>query len=73
MTLPRILTCAALALLLSACSTHFVKPGATTADFEVDKAQCDYQVSAVSMAHMSLVMHYDLMHKCLLARGWRPS
>jgi len=61
-----------LAVSLTACSTHFTKPGGTTADFEADKAQCDYQVSAVSMANMSLVMHYDLMHKCLRARGWQP-
>ena len=68
-----LLACLTLATSLTACSTHFTKPGGTTADFEMDKAQCDYQVSAVSMANMSLVMHHDLMHKCLKARGWRPS
>ena len=61
-----------LTLSLTACSTHFTKPGGTTADFEQDKAQCDYQVSAVSIPSMSLVTHYDLMHKCLRARGWQP-
>jgi hypothetical protein len=72
MTLLRFLTSLALAVTLTACSVHMTKPGATTADFEQDKATCDYQVSAVSIPAMSLVTHYDLMQKCLKARGWTP-
>jgi len=67
----RLLATVALSLMLMACSTHFSKPGGTTEDFEQDKAQCDYQVSSVSIPSMSLVTHYDLMTKCLRARGWR--
>jgi hypothetical protein len=60
-----------LALTLTACTTHYQKPGATTADFEADKARCDYEASSVAMPSMSLVTYYDLMGKCLAARGWR--
>lgn len=33
----------AFALLLSGCSTHFVKPGASSTDFEQDKRECEYE------------------------------
>jgi len=61
-----------LAFILIACTTHYTKPGATTADFEADKATCDYQASAVAIPSLSLVTYADLMGKCLRARGWRP-
>jgi hypothetical protein len=62
-----------LALAVSACAVHYTKPGASVKDFEVDKARCDYEVSTTTASNPSLVTYYDLMKKCLAARGWRPT
>lgn len=60
------------------------RPGATQADFEHDKAQCDYEATKYSYTPMGAFdspiksgmqegMQYNkLMDACMRSKGWRP-
>lgn len=48
--------------------TQFVKPGATSAQFEQDKAQCTYE--AKLHQPQDPFMWPDTVRSCLYARGW---
>lgn len=77
----------AAAALLAGCATQpawqWVKPGATQADFDQHKAQCDYETSAATQAtdytlrttfgqELDRAMRKDdLMVKCMVAKGYR--
>lgn len=75
------------AVALAGCATQpawqWVKPGATQADFDQHKAQCDYETSAATQTtDYSLRSSFgqeldrsmrqrDLMTKCMVAKGYR--
>lgn len=76
---------AAATLSLAACAvpqTNWSKPGASAADFEQDKLQCDYEATSATQrtdySYGTLVgqeldranRKLTLMQKCLAARGW---
>jgi hypothetical protein len=66
-----------LALALCGCATPATtmqKPGATTVDYEADKAQCDYDAvkhagtgSGVEMG----VRQFELKQACMKSKGWQ--
>ncbi len=66
---------------LAACGPVVVKPGATQADFDRDKAECQYEAMKASPvnygAPMSVgigaaVNQSQIVNKCLELKGWRP-
>jgi hypothetical protein len=76
-----------LLLALSGCSgpTVLTKPGATSVDFDRDKAQCTYEVKLgtagyrnsfmrtdIGSALDTAIMQADLIKDCMLARDWTP-
>lgn len=82
------LVAGSLLLSLAACApTYYTRSGASVADFERDKAQCDYETSLAttnqghglgyrtvvgeSAAH--ILTKLDLIKKCLIARGWQET
>ena len=59
-----------LALAMTACVPfHYVKDGATAAQFDQDKAQCTYE--AKLHQPRDPIMWPDTVSSCLQARGWR--
>lgn len=60
------------------------RPGSTQADFDQDKAQCEYEATKYSYTPMGAFdspirsgmqegMQYNkLMDSCMRAKGWRP-
>jgi hypothetical protein len=78
----------AVAALLAGCSTtqpnwHWIKPGATQAEFDQHKAQCDYETSAATQGTDygfrtilgqeldRSTRKRDLFMKCMTAKGYR--
>lgn len=63
---------AAAAAALSACvPAYFVKPGATTEDFEMDKAACAAQ--ALGSANQNVFLQVQIVKLCLRGKGWQEA
>lgn len=58
-----------LAVLLSACSTHYVKPGGSPESFERDYYECQKESAALQNA----VVRERMEDRCLRLKGWRPT
>ena len=71
-------------LLIGGCApTLYTRPGSSVADFDAQKARCDYETSAATQqvdygyrttlgqAFDQALRQHALMKKCLVANGWR--
>jgi len=59
-----------LVLILSGCASqqYWVKPGASSYDFDMDKAQCNAQ--ALSVPGVTIPMLALIQNQCLRGKGW---
>lgn len=56
-------------LLLAGCAENYwVKNGASTQEFEMDKAQCNAQ--ALSVPNVTIPMLAIIQNQCLRGKGW---
>jgi hypothetical protein len=57
-------------LLLSGCATerYWEKPGASSSEFEMDRAQC--QAQALSTAGMYMMQMALVLNACMRGKGW---
>ena len=59
------------AVLMAGCApqqNYWVKPGASSEDFEMDKGQCNAQ--AFSIPNATLVQIAIVQNQCLKGKGW---
>ena len=62
-------TILAMFFLLAGCAENYwVKNGASTQDFEMDKAQCNAQ--ALSVPNVTIPMLAIIQNQCLRGKGW---
>jgi hypothetical protein len=73
-------------LVITGCGgkTIFTKPGATSADFEQAKVECEFEATKYSYTPMGAfdspimsgiqegLRRNELLFQCLQAKGWRP-
>jgi hypothetical protein len=78
MTIIRIVAVVALAAATSACSTTWVKLGATEQDLLVDRSACESATETEFAADLgglkgvgSYVDRRGFLERCMIARGWR--
>jgi|GEM_PF-3327476 hypothetical protein len=58
-----------LLLVLSGCAEHYwIKNGASSQEFEMDKAQCNAQ--ALSVPNITIPMLALIQNQCLRGKGW---
>lgn len=64
----------ALSLMLSACATHWSRPGATQNDLASDQATCDYEAmkatAAVDNAVAAGMREGMITSACMRSKGW---
>lgn len=52
--------------------TTYQKAGATSADFERDKLECDYEAKS-RLPDGNPLFYSEMFHQCLQIKGWRPA
>ncbi len=57
-----------LSLLMGCAQNYWIKNGASSQEFEIDKAQCNAQ--AFSIPNATLIQIAIVQNQCLRGRGW---